>query len=114
LNRQKLERAVALFDAVVAAVMVLGASWFMYASHEAVAETERSHVLAADAGVIEGITALVYFVPNAALFASASLSVWRHWWIRWVVQAIATMWLIGPIVWAEWNATVGIRPGGLR
>ena len=70
-------------------------------SREAAAEAARRHRHTIDAGVIDAITEVFYYIPNAALFASVSLSLWRRWSIRWVVLAIAAMWLIGPLVWAS-------------
>jgi hypothetical protein len=79
--------------------MAFGASWYLYASKEAATRAVRLYGHNVDAGAIEGITAICYFIPNAVLFASASLSVWRRWPIRWVVQAVAAVGLLGPILW---------------
>jgi hypothetical protein len=87
-------------DAVIAVTMALGSVWFFRASFGAAAEAKRLYGHSIDAGAIEGITAMMYFLPNAALFLIASAAIWWQWRIRWLVQIIAVCWLIGPVIFA--------------
>jgi hypothetical protein len=43
---------------------------------------------------VDDVLTLVIFAPNMLLFGLASLGMWRRWQVRWLVQALAILWVI--------------------
>jgi hypothetical protein len=82
--------------------MVAGASLLLigaYLSAKAAENAYGNGINGDDVGGVEAMwAAILYFLPNALLFGLASLCMWRRWAARWLVQALAILWLILPIV----------------
>jgi hypothetical protein len=99
--RPSLDQPLMYADAFVAVLMAVGAGWLFYFSREAAAEAVRLYGRNVDSGALEATAAGLYCVPNVALFTLSSIAMWRRWRLRWLAQASALFWLVGPIVLAS-------------
>ena len=96
--RPSFERLLMYLDASVALIMVVGAGYLFYLSREAAAEAVRLYGRNVDSGALAAVAVGLYCVPNVALFTLSSFAMWRRWRLRWLAQASAVFWLVGPVV----------------